>query len=571
MRAGPSVSSPPPGHAATSVSASPARAAGPARRRRAFSWSRTSLVIHNWLGLKLFLILSVVLVSGTLAVFRYEIDWLIYPQLRVTPADSLAGLDDILAALRQAYPEWGLGAEIPTGVGAGSLAIGVLGISPDRGIRLIWVDPYRAVVQGDTPLMTPGFFLAGLHRDLFVPGWGLAIVCATAIILTISLVTGLIAYRRFWLGFLRRPRTRTPRILMADLHKLVGLWSLWFFIVIALTGLWYFWTLIGEPMLGFPRTVVKAELPELAAERFEALGPGMPAPVSLDGALARVTARYPDFVSAYVSLPERHGAPVVFHGNRGELLAPYATRIAVDPFSGEILGADLASDAPALHRIGAMVNPLHYGDFGGLWSKTIWFVFGLALSSLAITGIVIYWSRTAKQAATLFPTLLRAFHPWRGAMSWFKPLNWAVLAATVIGTALTSQFYSTGLADAPARYAPQAIGPWRLGVTLIAGFGDGSDPLVPGAPVMAVVDYCPGCWNDIRRLWVHAGPTSPSEAERGHPVQGRPGLAATQVTLPAELDDAQRLWLVAEGWDRRLHQTSWPIGRSAAGAGTATP
>jgi uncharacterized iron-regulated membrane protein len=518
-----------------------------------------ALVIHNWLGLKLFLILAVVLLSGTLAVFRWEIDWLVYPELRVTPAESLASLDDILSAVRRAYPEMGLGAEIPTGVGAGDLAIGIVGVSPDRGIRMIWVDPYRAVVQGDTPLMSPGYFLAGLHRDMFFEPWGLAIVCATAIVLAVSLVTGLIAYRRFWRGFFRRPKARTLRLLMFDLHKLAGLWSLWFTIVIALTGLWYFWTLVGEPMLGFPEAVADRYPPEVAPQTLAALGPDAPATIALDEALSRTLGAYPDFVAGYVSLPEHHGAPIVFHGNRGELLARYATTIAVDPFSGAILGADLASDAPALERIGTMVNPLHYGDFGGLLSKTVWFVFGLALSSLAVTGAVIFWTRASQSVAGVVPALLRAVHPWKGAMSWCKPLNWAVLAALAVGAVMTSQFYARGLADAPARYAVQEIGPWRLGVTLIAGFGDLSDPVQPAAPAVAVVDYCAGCWDEIRRLWVAAGPTPPDESARGYPVQGRPGFAVTQVMLPETLDDRQRLWLIAEGWDGRIHQSSWAL------------
>ncbi len=61
-----------------------------AARRRPIRWAAVALVIHNWLGLELF-ILSVVLLSGTLAVFRYEIDWAIYPALRVEPGPSLAG------------------------------------------------------------------------------------------------------------------------------------------------------------------------------------------------------------------------------------------------------------------------------------------------------------------------------------------------------------------------------------------------------------------------------------------------------------------------------------------------
>ena len=534
------------------------------KQHRPFRWSRVALVIHNCLGLKLFLILAVVFLSGTLAVFRYEIDQLIYPQLRVEPGESLASLDDILAAVKRTYPEMGLGAEIPTGVGAGDLAIGILGVSPDRGIRMIWVDPYRAVVQGDTPLMTLGFFLASLHRDLFIPVWGLLIVCTTAIVLVVSLVTGLIAYRKFWRGFLRRPRFRTLRIAMVDLHKLVGLWSLWFAIVIALTGLWYFWTLVGEPMFGFPQAVQRAVQPEISAERLEAFGPETPRTVTLAAALARAQALHPDFVSTYVSLPEHHGGAYVFHGNRGELLDRYATTIAVDPYSGEVLGVDLLSEAPLSNRIGAMVNPLHYGDFGGLWSKTVWFLFGLAMSSLAVTGIVIFWCRTANATAGMLAPVLRACHPWRGAMSWLKPLNWAILALSVFAAVMTSQFYASRLADAPARYAPQAVGPWRIGVTLIAGVGDSSDPRVPGRSAIAVVEYCAECWKEIRQLWVAVGPTPPTGDEPGQRVQGQPGFAFAAVVLPSTLDPQQRLWVIAEGWDRRRHQASWPVGADKA-------
>ena len=271
------------------------------KQHRPFRWSRVMLVIHNWLGLKLFLILAVVFVSGTLAVFRYEIDQLIYPQLRVEPGESLASLDDILAAVKRTYPEMGLGAEVPTGVGAGDLAIGILGVSPDRGIRMIWVDPYRAIVQGDTPLMTVGFFLASLHRDLFIPDWGLLIVCATAIVLVVSLVTGLIAYRKFWRGFLRRPRFRTLRIAMVDLHKLVGLWSLWFAIVIALTGLWYFWVLVGEPMFGFPQALHRTRSPRWRQRRWRRSGPRRRRQSRSTAPLLPRRTLYPDFVSTYVS------------------------------------------------------------------------------------------------------------------------------------------------------------------------------------------------------------------------------------------------------------------------------
>jgi hypothetical protein len=31
--------------------------------------------------------------------------------------------------------------------------------------------------------------------------------------------------------------------------------------------------------------------------------------------------------------------------------------------------------------------------------------------------------------------------------------------------------------------------------------------------------------------------------------------------LPQDLDEGVRLWMIAEGWDRRLHQSAWPLRR----------
>ena len=42
-------------------------------------------------------------------------------------------------------------------------------------------------------------------------------------------------------------------------------------------------------------------------------------------------------------------------------------------------------------------DPLHFGTFGGYWTKTIWFVFGAFMCALSISGVVIYALRLAKQ------------------------------------------------------------------------------------------------------------------------------------------------------------------------------
>ncbi|MNE79264.1 hypothetical protein D3C80_1757300 [compost metagenome] len=41
------------------------------------------------------------------------------------------------------------------------------------------------------------------------------------------------------------------------------------------------------------------------------------------------------------------------------------------------------------------MRPLHTGDFGGIWIKLIWCFFGLLLSMMVLSGLLIWSKRTA--------------------------------------------------------------------------------------------------------------------------------------------------------------------------------
>ena len=55
-----------------------------------------------------------------------------------------------------------------------------------------------------------------------------------------SLITGLVVYKKWWLGWFRFRVNRTRRIFFGDLHRLAGIWSIWFLMIIGATGAWYF-------------------------------------------------------------------------------------------------------------------------------------------------------------------------------------------------------------------------------------------------------------------------------------------------------------------------------------------
>ena len=529
--------------------------------RARVSFARVAFSVHSWLGLSFFVLITTVLLSGTLAVFRDEIDWLIFPQIRVAPGPDRVGLDRLIATVRETYPEMGLLGQFPAEADGPHTAIGVIGVSPKEGVRRVWVDPYRGVAQGTTPFVTPGYLLGQFHAYLMIPTWGYAIVCSLVFFLLASLITGLLTYRKFWRGFFRRPRSRTLRTLMGDLHRLGGIWSIWFLVILIATSLWYFWIRVGEPLLHFPHAVQDETPPVMPGADFDRLGPATPKMFLPDRLAAEVRHAFPDFRISYLRLPDTHGDAVTFGGNTGELFGQHLSKVYVEPYSGRILGHRLSRDTYSFAWLGAMADALHFGNFAGLVSKTIWFLFGAVVTALSITGVIVFWKRTARNARPSERSAARRIwyivRPWGGAMGVLKPVNLGGVVFSLVALTMTIRFYSMPLDERAARYAAQPMGPFSMGAVIVAGLGDTSDPVRPGARAMVLAQYCHDCWKDIRRLWVNIGPRS--MGSDGIRIVGQPGYARAWVKFPETIDADTRLWMVAERWNGNLDQTSWAL------------
>ncbi|MFX3712226.1 PepSY domain-containing protein, partial [Streptococcus suis] len=49
-----------------------------------------------------------------------------------------------------------------------------------------------------------------------------------------------------------------------------------------------------------------------------------------------------------------------------------------------------------LQTLSHIADPLHYGTIGGIWTKIIWFLFGVILSGMSITGFMMYSKKLVK-------------------------------------------------------------------------------------------------------------------------------------------------------------------------------
>lgn len=115
--------------------------------------------------------------------------------------------------------------------------------------------------------------------------------------------------------------------------------------------------------------------------------------IPLDDAIDIATQRIPGLEASFVSLPATAYSHLMI-GGRGWYPLMYQTA-QINPYNGEIAASHLLSDRSGLEFVTESMRPLHTGDFGGLWIKMIWFFFGLVLSMMVLSGLLIWTKRTA--------------------------------------------------------------------------------------------------------------------------------------------------------------------------------
>lgn len=353
------------------------------RIKRSRFWFR----LHSFVGLNLSLLLGLVFLTGTLAVFANEIDWLLQPEMRasaVVPADDLPW-ESIGAALADYAPD----AEIETIEASESpiLAPTAYLIRSDGGIRTVYFDTETGAVQGEGVLFSAKSLLRAIHSRLLMRDPpGTAIVSVLSLFLLTNLISAMFAYKKWWRGFFRIPRlNRGRRVFWGDMHLFAGTWSLVFGLLMAITGIWYLAEETAVPAPGFS----------------DAVGPGgkvtnREAAALLPASLSAARTAYPELGIRRVMWPGTNGASFGFYGQDGTVLVRLrANGVLVNAFDAVIIDQHSAADGTAHQRISEAADPLHMGFFAGYWSKTLWFLFGALLTLLAFSGAMVFVRRLA--------------------------------------------------------------------------------------------------------------------------------------------------------------------------------
>lgn len=382
--------------------------APPVRAKPAPKAARTWWKVHQWVGLKLSLFLTFILFTGTLAVVSAEIDWLLQPSLRVSPATAegpvaWAGIADNAAR----YPGVARARtiEAPT---AAAFAAKVTIERDDGSLGFLHAHPATGEIQGEGPWVGAHRVLRNMHRHLNLPvKYGVPIVASLSLLLLISLVTSFVVYKKWWRGFTKPLRKRDARTWWGDFHRLAGVWSLWFVALIGLSGLWYFVESLGGDAPPHPRV-------ELAATAEPA-----PLPASLADAFDAGLAAQPGLRVQGAILPSPNNPILQLHGDyEAMLVRPRSNAVLVDARTAKVLLVTDGRDLNLHQRISEMADPLHFGYFGGYWTKIPWFLFGLAMTGLALSGAAIYSLRIGREHGETLRLAKSFSGMWRGMGRW---------------------------------------------------------------------------------------------------------------------------------------------------------
>ncbi|MEX1200252.1 MAG: PepSY-associated TM helix domain-containing protein [Methylophaga sp.] len=342
--------------------------------------------VHSFTGIVTGLMLFLICWTGTFAVISYELDWLVTPEMR-QPATKQMNWPAIWKTAHKAENGQVFFTVAPQYEGMPATATIK---QTDKAVKQLLIDPETGEVLDTVRAYNLQRFFRDIHRRIFYPmPWGLYLVGFFAITLTVSLIAALVFYKHWWRRFLQF-RFHNLRSLLSAAHKTLGLWSIWFIVVISLTSIWYVFESVRyefvDGIISYAGDAENAVIPIGSSDADKA------GDVDIAQTFQRIQQQYPDL---NITLAQQNTDKLIYvEGQTGwPLVRDRANQLYLDLNTGEPVYKQHASDLPIYWLWSDMADPLHFGNFAGLYSKAVWFVFGLMLSGIILSGTYLHAKR----------------------------------------------------------------------------------------------------------------------------------------------------------------------------------
>lgn len=357
---------------------------------------RSALEGHGWIGVFIAIPLFIIFWAGSLTLFYPEIKaWSILPHTSVNVEKSPLPVNHVVDSVISNYEvdlKQRMFVVLPTSTQP--LYEFYLPINNEKEYTSLFVNPLDGSVVGEIEDFHLADFLYQLHIDLNLP-FGEYIVGVVTLFFMVVLLTGVIVHFKKLIThfFYYRGANTTTRYQLTDLHNVVGVVSLPYTFIFALTGLMFNLGIVSQIVTllfvydgdretmandsGFPRIVaqhsgVAQKMPDL-----DALIESWEQQQNAHASSIRLT-NYQD-KNALIRL-------IGHHNENFEQRIDMTYSVSQSAFSSEMNPKERNAFADGTRFLYA----LHFGHFAGMDVRIVFFILGICVCGLIIVGNMLW-------------------------------------------------------------------------------------------------------------------------------------------------------------------------------------
>ncbi len=508
---------------------------------------RVQKTLHTWVGITAGLLLFVAFFAGSLTMFKEPLDRWVHAGSQPVPQSWGTALDDalipdLLSQHPAASEEFTVHLQPSEHVTApiswpqqpqGEFALSPLWVATRAAGGILQVEPQPPSVLGELADL--------LHRTGGVPGVvgdehiGIYVMGVAAGLYTLALVSGVVVLLPTLVKdfFAVRPGANRKRFWL-DTHNVLGITSLPFHIVIALTAVVF---AFHDQFYGALRLAVYGKQPMFTPPTLRVKVDDAAPLLPLSDLLARVQREAPGFLATEL-LFMRTASPrpivrVSLAHPDALVRGPRTGYLMLHPRSGEVLDTSLLPGREGTWSV--PVNAffaLHFGSYGGEPMRWTYFVLGWMGAALFYTGNLLWLESRRKRQRAGEP-----LRPPARSVRWVAAVTVGTSLGCVLGVALTlaagkltrggseplylAVFYATWVGciawacwrgaarSAPALLVACALASaslpllsWQAGSGLLAGLAGGPAGLwmVDGVALLTAAACLAMAWTTWRRV-----------------------------------------------------------------------
>ncbi|WP_372811138.1 PepSY-associated TM helix domain-containing protein [Pseudoalteromonas nigrifaciens] len=359
---------------------------------------KTLFKIHSWVALIAITPLIVISITGSVLVFKSEIDGLLMPNSHfvVKALPERLPIDKLIAKTERTYPNYIVASwEIFNDDTADRVYLIKRGTEQWAKLHL---NQYTGDILSE-PVGTSHYFtdwFLELHYTFLLndfknlPGQtGTVLGFFFAVFLLVLGISGLIIYRKFWRRLFSVRWRATLQIVLSDIHKMTGVLGSPIIIILAITGGYFNWAVWYHEVIEHAQE-----------EHYVLTNPLYSHDISLQQILDDSKKQISTFNGTFLVLPLEPDENITLFGEvstTNPLASEYANTITYSKLTGEHMANWDIREVGIGWQVIDSFRKLHFGYFAGLVSKVLWAVIGLSPVWLAGTGFYLWLTRRARK------------------------------------------------------------------------------------------------------------------------------------------------------------------------------